>query len=252
MNRISGLIICRDEENNIEDCIKSIQWCDEIVVIDSFSKDRTLEIVKKFTDKVFQNEWEGFSKQRKFALSKVNSEWIFSLDADERCTEELALEIRSILDSSNNVNGYLIPRKSFFLGKWIQHCGWYPDHQMRLFKRDKVTVSERLVHEGYNVTGETTKLKSDILHYTVRSVSEFAEKINHYSALSAVEKSDGKKISMSYLFFKPFFEFKKKFFFQQGFRDGIYGLMVSFFHMITKILTYMKMIEIQNKKDNRK
>lgn len=249
MKKISGLIICRDEEKNIEDCIKSLHWCDEIVVVDSFSNDRTLEIVYKFTDKVFQNKWNGFSEQRKFALGKVNSEWVISLDADERCSEELALEIRSTIEIDDSVNGYKIPRKSFFLGKWIKHCGWYPDLQMRLFRSDKVTVSDRLVHEGYNVTGETPELKSDILHYTVRSVTEFADKINHYSTLSAIEKSNGKKISMSYLFFKPFFEFKKKFFFQQGYRDGIYGLMVSFFHMMTKILTYMKMIEKQNKTD---
>ncbi|MBS1517488.1 MAG: glycosyltransferase family 2 protein [Bacteroidetes bacterium] len=248
MKKISGIIICRNEEKNIEDCLKSIQWCDEIILVDSLSSDKTVELAGKYTSNVFLNEWKGFSEQRKFALDKARYEWIFSIDADERCTEELAVEIRSILDKESRVKGYFVPRKSFFLGKWIKHCGWYPDHQMRFFLKGSVSITDRLVHEGYKVTGETAELKNDILHYTVRSVSEYAEKINHYSTLSAMEKANEKKISMGYLLYKPILEFKKKFFFQQGFRDGIYGLMVSYFHMFTKALTYMKILEMQNKK----
>ncbi|MBK9334321.1 MAG: glycosyltransferase family 2 protein [Ignavibacteria bacterium] len=247
MNKVSGLIICGNEEKNIEECIRSILWCDEIVVVDSFSSDGTLEILKKYPLSIFQNEWNGFSKQREFAIGKAEHDWVLSLDADERCSPELESEIRSILKSNITVNGFFIPRKSFFLGKWIKHCGWYPDHQMRFFNKGIVSIRDRLVHEGFKVTGATCKLKSNIIHYAVRSVSEYTEKINKYSALSAMEKAGGKKITMSYLFIKPFFEFKKKFIFQQGFRDGIYGLMVSYFHMMTKFLTYMKIREIQNK-----
>jgi len=247
MKKISGLIICKDEENNIEDCIRSILWCDEIIVIDSFSNDRTPEIVKKYTESFIQNEWKGFSEQRKFALGKVSHEFVFSLDADERCSVELEEEISSILRSDNVADGYLIPRKSYFLNKWIKHCGWYPDLQLRFFRREKVSVSDRLVHEGYKVSGETKKLKENIIHFTVNSISDYIKKIDHYSGLSAREKSDKKKISMIYLLYKPFLEFIKKFIFQLGFLDGIYGLMVSYFHMMTKLQTYMKMKEIQDK-----
>lgn len=248
MQKISGIIICKNEEKNIEECLKSIQWCDEIIIVDSGSTDKTVEIAKKYTDKIFFNEWKGFSNQRKFALTKVSNEWVFVLDADERCTSDLATEIKTILSPANlQTKGFYIPRKSFFLNKWVKYCGWYPDYKLRLFEKNFVKITDRLVHEGYEINGDTGKLKNDIMHYTVNSISEFTEKINHYSSLSAIEKSNKKKITFLYLFFVPHFEFIKKYIFQLGFLDGITGLMVSYFHMITKLLTYMKMREIQNK-----
>ncbi|MEO6695308.1 MAG: glycosyltransferase family 2 protein [Ignavibacteria bacterium] len=248
MKKISAVIICKDEESNIEDCLKSILWCDEIIIIDSFSKDSTLKIAKIYTDNIFQNEWKGFSNQRKFALTKINYEWIISLDADERCGSELKNEINSVLSKDNiPEKGFLIPRKSFFLGKWVRHCGWYPDHQLRLFRKDSVYIGERLVHEGYEVNGETGKLKNDILHYTVNSISEFMSRINLYSTLSANEKMSDRKIGVAYILIKPFLEFMKKYIFQMGFMDGITGVMVCYFHMMTKTLTYMKIREMQNK-----
>ena len=246
MKKISVVIICKNEEKNIEECLKSVQWCDEIVLIDGFSVDRTIEIAKTFNIKIFQNEWKGFSDQRKFALTKVHNEWVFSLDADERCSNELAEEIKNIFSQNNFAEkGFLIPRKSFFLGKWIKHCGWYPDFQLRLFNKNSVTVKERLVHESYEVQGECGELSNVILHFTVKSISEFVTKINHYSSLSSIEKVSVEKIGYTHIFLKPFLEFIKKFIFQKGFMDGINGLMVSYFHMMTKILTYMKMREIQ-------
>lgn len=252
MSKITGLIICKNEESNIEDCIKSIIWCDEIILIDSFSEDNTLTIAKNYTDKIFQNEWKGFSEQRRFALTKVNTEWIISLDADERCTENLKTEIKKVL-SQNSIseNGFLIPRENYFLGKWIKHCGWYPDHQMRLFKSKEAFVSNRIIHESYEVNGIKSKLKSNIIHFTAKSISDYAEKINHYSGLSALEKVNNKKMSYLYLILKPKFEFLKKFIFQLGILDGKEGLMVSYFHMMTKSLTYMKIYEMQKSKNHK-
>lgn len=249
MAKISAVIICMNEEKNLDECIRSIKWCDEIILIDSFSTDKSLSIANKYTDKIYQNEWKGFAEQRKFSLTKANYEWIFSLDADERCSEDLSEEIQTIL--SQNVikpNGFLIPRKSFFLGRWVKHSGWYPDYQLRLFRKDFVSIEDRLVHESYEVKGEIGKTKNNILHYTVKSISDFIIKINNYSTLSAIENSQ-KKINCVYILFKPFIEFIKKFVFQGGFLDGVYGVMVAFFHTITKILTYVKIWEIQNKID---
>jgi glycosyltransferase involved in cell wall biosynthesis len=247
MEKISALIICRNEEKNIEECIKSIKWCDEIIIIDGFSTDNTFEIAKGYTDKVFRNEWKGFFDQRSFGLTKIQYNWIFSIDADERCTEHLSAEIQNLLSRDLiSANGFLIPRKSFFLGKWIKHCGWYPDHQLRLFRKDFVSVTVRLVHESYSVSGETGKLKNNLEHFTVNSISDFMNKVNIYSSLSASEKPN-KRITFIYILFKPFIEFSKKFIFQAGFLDGIHGLMVSFFHTITKTMTYMKIWETQNK-----
>ena len=182
--KISAVIICTNEEKNIEDCLKSVSWADEIVVIDGGSTDNTRELALKYTDKVYENKWEGYAKQRTFSLGKVSNEWMFSLDADERCTEELTKEMLERLNADGEkYSGYEMPRKSFFLGKWVKHCGWYPDYKLRLFRKDKVKLSDNLVHERYLIDGETGRLKNDILHYTVTSISEFMDKVNVYSTL---------------------------------------------------------------------
>ncbi len=244
---ISVTIICKNEEENIRKCLESIKWVDEIIVVDSFSDDKTVEIAKEYTNKVFQRKWEGYAKQREYALSKTTNKWIFPLDADERCSEELKNEIISVINSNNRISGYRIPRKSFFLGKWIKFCGWYPGYQTRLFKRESVTVSNRLVHEGYIVNGEIGFLRNDILHFTVNSISDYFSRINNYSSLQAIEKANKKKIGFYDIFLRPIAAFLQTFFLKKGFLDGIYGLMVTNFDVITNLLTYMKAWEIQKK-----
>ncbi|MCB0721769.1 MAG: glycosyltransferase family 2 protein [Ignavibacteriae bacterium] len=246
--KISAVIICTNEEKNIDDCLKSVSWADEIVVIDGGSIDNTRELALKHTDKVYENKWEGYAKQRTFSLGKVNNEWMFSLDADERCTEELTKEMLERLNvEGEKYSGYEMPRRSFFLGKWVKHCGWYPDYKLRLFRKDKVKLSDNLVHERYLIDGETGRLKNDILHYTVTSISEFMDKVNVYSTLSAQEKAGKKSAGFFVLMIRPFFGFYREYIFRGGFLDGVHGLMVSFFNMITSMLTYMKIWEIQNK-----
>jgi glycosyltransferase involved in cell wall biosynthesis len=244
---ISVTIICKNEEKNIRECLESVKWADEIIVVDSFSTDKTVEIAKEFTNKIFKEEWRGYARQREFALSKTSHEWIFPLDADERCSVELKEEILSAVNSGNNFAGYRIPRKSFFLGKFVKHCGWYPGYQMRLFLKDKTKVADRLVHEGYEVNGETGYLINDILHYTVNSISDYMSRVNHYSSLQAVEKSNKRKIKLTDLLLRPAAAFIQSYFFKKGFLDGIHGLMVTNFDVMTNMLTYMKAWEIQNK-----
>ena len=252
MNLITGIIICKNEEDNIEDAIKSILWCDEVIVVDAFSTDKTVDIIKKHSVKLFQNEWKGFADQRRFVLSKVNTEWAFSIDADERCTGELESEIRQIISQKDlKENGFLIPRKSFFLNKWIKHGGWYPNYQLRVFRKSSADVSDRQVHESYTVKGLTGKLKNDLLHYTVTSLSEFVTRINKYSDLSAAEKMDKKKIGFFDILILPRIAFLKQFIIKGNFLDGTEGLMVSKFHMITKLLNYMKIRELQSKTDKK-
>ena len=252
MNLITGIIICKNEEDNIEDAIKSILWCDEVIVVDAFSTDKTVDIIKKHSVILFQNEWKGFADQRRFVLSKVNTEWAFSIDADERCTGELESEIRQIISQKDlKENGFLIPRKSFFLNKWIKHGGWYPNYQLRVFRKSSADVSDRQVHESYTVKGLTGNLKNDLLHYTVTSLSEFVTRINKYSDLSAAEKMDKKKIGFFDILILPRIAFFKQFIIKGNFLDGTEGLMVSKFHMITKLLNYMKIRELQSKTDKK-
>lgn len=255
--KISAVIICSNEENNIADCLKSVSGqsdiIDEIVVIDGGSTDRTREIALSYTDKVYENKWEGYAKQRTFSLTKAGNDWIFSLDADERCTPELMAEMKNTLAGDNGkYSGYEMPRKSFFLGKWIKHAGWYPDYKMRLFRKDKVKLSDNLVHERYVVDGETGRLQNPILHYTVTSISEFMDKVNIYSTLSAQEKAGSRSANYFVLFFRPFFSCFREYILRGGFLDGIHGLMVSFFNMITSMLTYMKIWQIQHSSNKEK
>jgi len=248
MEKLSVTIICGNEENNIEECIKSILWADEIILVDSYSKDKTIVIASKFEVKIFQNKWESFASQRQFALSKCTNEWVFSIDADERCSPLLADEIKEKINfGTNNFAGYRMPRKSFFLNKWVKHGGWYPDYQLRLFKK-QATVSERLVHEKYEVEGELGIMKNDLLHYTVSSISEYMQKVNQYSTLQSIEKSKNRKINFLNMLFRPTLAFIQGYIFKGGFLDGITGLMVVNFHIITNMLTFMKIWQIQNKK----
>lgn len=244
---ISVTVICRNEEDKIGECLESVKWADEIIVVDGFSADLTAGIARKYTGKVFLKEWKGFSAQRAFALSKTNCEWVFPLDADERCTPGLRDEIlRVTTDRDSGFSGYRIPRRNFFLGREIKHSGWNPDYQMRLFKKSKARVTPRAVHEGYEVEGKTGMLKNGLLHYTVTSVGDYASRIIRYAALQAIEKAEKRKIGFLDLFFRPLSSFLRQFFVKQGYLDGISGLMITFFDVITNSLTYMKAWEIQN------
>lgn len=252
MSKITALIICKNEEKNIEECINSLLWCDEIILIDSFSEDDTVTIAKKFKCSIIQNAWNGFAEQRRFALSQANTEWILSLDADERCTVALQNEIHTLL-AGNDVpeNGFEIPRKSFFLNKWIKHGGWYPNYQLRFFRKESAGVSDRLVHESYTVEGKTGRLNNDILHFTVTSVKDYMNKINNYSDLSALEKVNRKKIGYFDLLVSPQIAFLQQYVLKGNFLDGAEGLMVSRFHMITKLLNNMKIRELQTKNNQK-
>lgn len=249
---ISVNIICKDEEKNIEDCLKSVEWADEIIVVDGESSDQTAEIAKKYTEHVYVKAWEGFYKQRKFALEKSTKDWILALDADERCSEELRDNILLTAKSNSIENkGFRLARKNFFLGRWIKHGGWYPGYQMRFFRRDSVSISDRLVHEGYEILGNSGVLKGDILHYTVQSISEFAGRINKYSTLQAAEKSKRINAGFAGMLIQPLKSFIVQYIFKRGFLDGIFGLMAYYFDSITRMLTYMKIWELQNKDKNK-
>lgn len=247
MNKISVTIITKDEEKNISDCLKSVQWADEIIVVDSESSDRTVELAKQFTDKIFIRKWEGYVPQKRYALSLVSNEWVLSLDADERITPELKDEILSLLP--DEVDGYKIRRKNFLLKKEITSCGWEKDYQLRLLKRDKAGLSDRLVHEKFIVDGQVDKLKNPMLHYTFSSFSDYLEKINYYTSLKAQELFRKKKRVGSLTIFlhtvSAFFAF---FFIKSGFKDGVYGLIISLLHSVSTMMNYIKLWELQNKK----
>lgn len=246
MNKISVTVITKDEEKNISECLRSVEWADEIIVVDAESSDRTVEIAKQFTGKVFIRKWDGYVSQKSYALSLANNEWVLSIDADERITPELKDEILSI--NSNEFAGYKIRRRNFLLKKEITSCGWGNDYQLRLFRKNKTKLNERLVHEKFIVEGKTGRLENPMLHFTFSSFSEYFSKINYYTSLKAQELYKQKRKSNGWIIFThtvtAFFQF---YFLKGGFRDGVYGLIISFLHSISTMLNYIKLWEMQNK-----
>ncbi len=247
---VSVIIIAGSEENNIEDCLKSVLWSDDIVVVNSMSKDRTVEIANKYNDRVYLKEWEGYAKQKSYSLSLAKNKWVLSLDADERVTPELKNEIHEVLTADQTFDGYFIPRRNFFLGKWIKSCGWYPGYQLRFFIKEKTKLTDRKVHEGFIVDGKTAYLKHDIIHYTHPNIEYIISKINEYSSLQAEEKCVRKHARCYNIIFNPIIAFLQHFILRKGFTDGVHGFLVSIIHALTNLLTYIKIWEIQNVKKN--
>lgn len=170
MDNISAVIIAKNEKANICECLKSIGWVNEIILVDAESTDKTVELAKNFTSKVFIHKWEGFAKQKEFALSQASIEWILNLDADERISPLLKEEIINLTDK--DIDGYYLRRENYFFKKHIKSCGWYNDYQLRLVRKSKTRLTDRLVHEGFAVDGETECLKNHLIHYIFTSIEK--------------------------------------------------------------------------------
>jgi len=242
-NKISVIIITANEEENIRECLESVKWADEIIVVDSESADRTIEITKEFTAKTYIRKWQGFASQKRFALEKASNEWVLSIDADERVTPELSTEILS-LDLSN-ADGYYIKRDNYFLGKLIRGCGWGNDYQLRLVRKSKTELTDNLVHEGFVVNGKREKLNSTIIHFTYKSIHQALAKINYYSTLEAKEKYKSKSVSFLKIIFQPLIAFYQDFIARRGYKDGVHGLLISFNNALTKLQVLTKIWELQ-------
>lgn len=246
-NKVSVIIITGNEENNISACLESVSWADEIVVVDSESTDNTVGIAKEFTDKIFIKKWEGYSKQKAYALSLVKNDWILSIDADERVSNEFASEIKNL--GLNGAHGFRVKRANYFLGKLMKGCGWGNDWQLRLVNKNFAKLSERQVHEKFIVEGEIKKLESPINHYSYSSITDALNKINNYSTLEATEKLSWKRVNLFTLLLSPPFYFLHNFILRKGFLDGYRGLIISYLHMMTKLQVQLKILELKKAKD---
>ncbi len=245
MPSISVTIITRDEEENIESCLESVKWADELIVVDSMSTDRTADICRRYTDKVFIQEWKGYSAQKNTAIEKATLEWIFSIDADERVSVGLRDEIREVINNPNALDGYLMPRRAYFAGRWIRHGGWYPDYQLRLFRKGKGKFVERGVHERAEVKGNIGRLKGHIEHYTYKDISEFISRMDRYSTLAAMEyKSQGKRGSLLRIIFAPAATFIRMYILKLGFMDGYHGFLLAVLYSYYTFTKYAKLKEL--------
>jgi glycosyltransferase involved in cell wall biosynthesis len=249
MSKISVIVITENEERNIERCLRSVQWADELVVVDAFSRDKTQEIVQRMGGVIFLHRWDGFAIQKQFALDHASGDWVLSLDADEEVTPELALEIRVLISKNPLTDGYQIPRKSFFLGEWIRYGGWYPGYQVRLFRRTSGKVIQRPVHEGFSIDGTIGNLSSPINHYTYHSLQQYIEKLNDYTSLDVLNKigpSKKKEFGWTHFVFHPVSLFVRKYFFQKGYKDGYRGFLIAVYSAFYNHLLYAKCWEYQH------
>jgi len=250
MSKLSVVIITYNEEENIRGCLESVNWSNEIVVVDSFSTDRTVEIAREFTPNVFQNRWTNFSQQKNLALEKASNEWVLNVDADERVTPELKEEMLRILNSGSiSIDGYYIPLRNYYLGKWIRHCGWYPDYHLRLFRKEKGRFNERTVHESVIVEGKKGYLKSHLEHFSYKNLSDHLARIDKYASLSAQEMlRRGKSTRAFDLLFRPLARFIRMYLIERGFLDGIYGLIVSLMSSFYVFTKYLKLWELSRRR----
>jgi glycosyltransferase involved in cell wall biosynthesis len=253
--KLSVTIITLNEEANIRRTLESVQWADEIIVLDSGSSDRTVSICREFTGSVFHQDWLGFGKQKNAAIDKATGDWVLSLDADEPVETDLAAEIRTIMASTDPNDGYRIPRKTFFLGKWIRHGGWYPDYNLRLFRKGKGRFEERTVHEAIRVEGSLGRTRNAILHYAYPCLESYLSTINKYSSL-AVDVMAEKGISRFQsswinMLVRPLFTFLLKYVFRFGFLDGKHGLVLNMYHSYYVFAKYAKAWEHTRVQDSK-
>lgn len=245
MNSITGIIITLNEEKNIKDCILSLQQiCNEIIVVDSESKDKTREIAESLGAKVYVQPYLGDGIQKNIGLKYAANKWIFSMDADERLTPELVTSINAI-DLHNSLYwSYAIRRRNYIGSRWVRCCGWYPDYLVRLFRYDKLRFSETKQHAAV-LAKHTFKLKADILHYTYQNIGElFSKPARNYSTRSAkIMYLNGKKANVFSPFYHAFWAFMKNYFFKGGILGGIDGLTLSISIACNAYLKYAKLIE---------
>jgi glycosyltransferase involved in cell wall biosynthesis len=251
MEGITAVVIVKDEEHQLAACLESIAWVDEIIVVDTGSKDGTVELARRYTPNLYEIEFEGYGHAKSYGLEMASSEWILSLDADERISPSLRDEIRNLIDRPGDVDGYLIPRTPFFLGKAIRHGGWYPAHVLRLFRRGKGSFSQRRVHEEVILSGSCLRLKNPILHYTDPDLTHYMRKLNLYTSLSAAELVEKRKeFALSRLLLRPPFMFLKMYLFRLGFLDGLQGFLLAALSSVHVFLKYAKHWEMLSSTHN--
>jgi len=244
---ISAIVVCFNEEGNIRDCLESLKWCDEIVVVDSFSTDRTVEICRQYTDRVIQRPWAGYRDQKAFAHSQATKEWVFLVDADERVSPELREEIRTALERFGaSCAGFSVPRLVHYLGRWWWRGGWYPDYDIRMFRRDRATWGGLDPHERILVDGTVRRLKNPLYHFSYRDVSDHIRRINRFTTLSAGElRNQGARWRLADNLLRPAFRFFRSYVWKRGFVEGLPGFFVAATAAIYVYLKYAKLRELE-------
>ena len=239
--KITDTIITLNEERKIVRSIESLRCCDEILILDSGSTDRTVELAANLGARVIEAGWRGYAGQKNWAAEQAANDWILSLDADEALSEALEAEIWNLKKSGPQCDAYTMPRLAQYLGRWILHSGWYPDRKVRLYNRHKATWVGDFVHESVQVKGRVGHLQSNILHFTCDSLSEHLRTMDRYTTLAAEELVSRKvKVSTWKLILDPSWTFVRAYFLQLGFLDGVEGLIICYMAAFYTFVKYAK------------
>jgi len=239
--KISATIITFNEERNVARVIESLRCCDEILVLDSGSNDRTVEIAKKLGARVEEASWHGYAAQKNIAAELAAHDWILALDADESLSEALEAEIWQIKKAGPKYDGFTVPRLAQYLGRWILHSGWHPDRKVRLFNKQKAKWVGEFVHESVEVKGSVGHLNSNLLHFTCNSLSEHLRTMDGYTTLAAQEiAAREQNVGIAKLLFDPPWTFFRTYVVKAGFLDGVEGLTIAYMAALYNFVKYSK------------
>jgi len=252
---VSVVIITKNEEANIEACLKSVYgWAGEIIVVDDESRDRTVELARRYADKILHRKMDIEGKHRNWAYQQAKNDWVLSLDADERVTEELKEEIRKNLKINTKYVCFSIPLRNYIGDYWVKYGGWYPAPKIRLFRKDKFKYEEVEVHPRAFIEGECGRLKSNIIHKGYSTFKDFLNSVNNQSTLEAVKwyklslvnpKKASLKMNFIHALWRMFDRFFRRFIRKKGYKDGLYGFIVAYFDSLYQILSYAKYWEMK-------
>jgi len=244
---ISACITCYNEEAKIRRCLESVRWCDEVVVVDSFSDDRTVEICKEYTDQFFQHEWEGYIGQKNWIRDRAAHDWVLFIDADEEVSPALREEIETEFErGTGSYVGYQFPRQVYYLDRWIRHGNWYPDIKLRLFVRSLGYSAGREPHDHVEVDGPVKSLRSPIWHYTYDDIHDHIRQTNRFSTITAEERfREGLRFRWIDLLARPPWRFFKGFVLRRGFREGFVGFTIAMIGAFEVAAKYMKIREME-------
>jgi glycosyltransferase involved in cell wall biosynthesis len=244
--KISACVIAGDEERKIARCLQSLTWCDEIVLLDSFSTDRTVAIARAFTDRIFQHEWLGYVGQRNLVREFASHPWVLFMDSDEEMSPALRDEILAEFDQGNDrYLGYEFPRQVYYLGRWIRHGEWYPDVKLRLFRKDHGRTEGQEPHDRVVVRGAVKRLRNPIWHYTYDDLVDQLRTVNRFSTITAQQRFvQGRRVRLTDLTLRPLLRFLRGYLLQRGFLDGRHGLAIAVISSFGVFLKYAKQWEL--------
>lgn len=250
MAKVSAVLVCQNVEEEIDRCLGSVGWADEIVVVDSFSADRTVELARTHTDKVFQHEYPGYSRQVERAVGHCTGDWVFVIDADEECSPELRRKLREIGDgpapSGDAPVGYTVLRRVQAFGKWIDHGGWYPEYKIRLVWRSALDFAHQQVHGDLAVSGPVAQLEEELYHYTYETIYSYLQRLNNYTSLQVANKLESNpdaRAPWTKIVFSPLSHFWRMFVVKGGWKDGYHGLALAALDAMVAQALYLKLWE---------